>query len=504
VILTADKRIAQLEAQLAERDSKLAEQSNQLAELEGRVAGQHIRIAEIQSDFDDALKRIENMEAKLNQSSSNSSKPPSTDPWWKSRPKSPRRQKGKRKQGGQKGHEGHRRELVPEDQVRHLEEIHPEKCDHCGSSNLVPEGSEPVRHQVTDIPVIEPFTDEWRLHLDLCLDCGRATRAELPPGVPRSNFGPALTALVALLTAVYRVGKRGVQRLLMDVFNVTMSLGGVSNCEAQVSESLESPFGEARGHVQQQGLAHADETGWKERSKKVWLWVMATTWVSVFYILPGRTKECAQHVIGKFQGILVSDRYKGYLFYAMGKRQLCWAHLNRDFVGFSERGGITGEIGKDLLALTKKMFEWWSELGDDKITRETFRIRMKELRCDIEEFLEMGKEQSSEAGKFKDILKHREALWTFVDIEGVEPTNNHAEQQVRHGVLIRKVSGGTQSERGSRFVERMLTVVASLRKQNRNVHAFLTEACDARLRNTPPPSLIPPTPSHSQQTHAAA
>jgi transposase len=292
--------------------------------------------------------------------------------------------------------------------------------------------------------------------------------------------------------------------LLLDVFNVVMSLGGVSNCEGQVSRALEAPFDEAREHVQKQGLAHADETGWRECSKKVWLWVMATAQVSVFHILPGRTKKCAQYVIGAFRGILVTDRCKSYLFYRMGRRQICWAHLDREFVGFSERGGITGEIGKDLLKLTKKMFEWWNELGDGKISRKTFRRRMRALRHDIEEFLEMGKEQSSQAGKFKDILKHRDALWTFVDVEGVGPTNNHAEQEVRHGVLMRKVSGGTQSERGSRFIERMLTVVASLRKQQRNVHAFLTEACEARLRNTPPPLLILPPTEDSQQIDAAA
>jgi len=142
--------------------------------------------------------------------------------------------------------------------------------------------------------------------------------------------------------------------------------------------------------------------------------------------------------------------------------------------------------------LTKKMFDWWDELGAGTISRSTFRRRMRAVRRDVEEFLEMGKEQSSQSGTFKDILEHRAALWTFVDVEGVEPTNNHAEQQVRHGVMFRKVSGGTQSERGSRFIERMLTVVASLRKQQRNVHAFLTEACEARLRNTAPPSLIRP------------
>ena len=488
--LSAQQRIERLEAQLAEQDATIAERD--------------ATIAELTSKLEDALKRIEELEAKLNQDSSNSSKPPSTDPWWKDRPKKPLKQKGKRKRGGQKGHKGHRRELVPEEQVRHIVDVHPEHCPHCGSSKLVPEGSEPLRHQVTDIPIIEPFTDEWRQHLDSCVDCGKTTRAALPPGVPRSNFGPGLTALVALLTGVYRVGKRGVQQLLLDVFNVVMSLGGVSNCERQVGEALEAPFDEAREYARQQALANADETSWRECSKKVWLWVMATTWVSVFYILPGRTKKCAQYVLDGFKGILVTDRCKSYLFYTMGKRQICWAHLIRDLVGFSERGGVTGEVGDDLLKLTKKMFEWWDELGDGKISRATFRKRMKTVRRDVEEFLEMGQEQSSQSGKFKDILKHREALWTFVDVEGVGPTNNHAEQQVRHPVLMRKLSGGTQSERGSRFVERMLTTIASLRKRRRNVHAFLTEACEARARNTTPPSLIPSPISDSQQIDTAA
>jgi transposase len=265
----------------------------------------------------------------------------------------------------------------------------------------------------------------------------------------------------------------------------------VSNCENQVSEALSEPYEEAREHVHSQSFAHADETSWKERAKKVWLWVLATTWVSIFFILPGRTKKCAQQVLGTFDGILISDRYKGYIFYPMGQRQLCWAHLIRDFVSFSEQKGITKKIGKDLLELTKKMFKWWEQVGDGKMSREKFQQKMKRIQTDIEKLLEKGKSESPHAGKFADILKHRDALWTFVSVEGIEPTNNHAEQEVRQGVLIRKLSHGTQSERGSRFIERMLTTVSSLRKQGRNVHSYLIQACEARVENRPPPSLLP-------------
>ena len=470
VVSDATQRIAQLEARLAERDAENVE---------------------LRTKLEAAVARIEELEAKLNQNSSNSSRPPSSDPPWSDRPKRKRRKKGKRKRGGQKGHKGHRRELVPPEKLRNTYDIHPDNCGDCGSSNLESDGSEPYRHQVTDLPPVEPFTDEWRQHSDRCLDCGATTRAELPAGVPRSNFGPVLTALVALLTAVYKVSKRGVQELLSDVFGVVMSLGAVSTCERQASEAVAEPVDAAHEYVQDQEMAHADETSWKERAKKMWLWVMATPLVSVFFILPGRGSDCAKYVLGRFKGILVSDRYKGYLFYSMGLRQICWAHLRREFRAMSERGYITGEIGDELLELTDKMFEWWHRVRDGTLKRSTFRTYMGPVRRRVEELLEKGVGCSALSGKFDDMLLHREALWTFVRVEGVQPTNNHAEQQVRHGVLLRKVSFGTQSERGSLFVERMLTVVATLRKQGRNVHGFLGDACRARTLGTSPPSLLP-------------
>jgi transposase len=305
VAQTAQQRIAELEAQLAERDAE---------------------IAELKSKLETAVARIAELEAKVNQNSSNSSRPPSSDPPWADRPRPNPRNKGKRPRGGQKGHEGHRRELVPPEQVRNTCDVHPEHCGCCGSTDLVDDGSEPVRHQVTDLPPVVPFTDEWRLYNGVCGTCGATTRAALPAGVPRSNFGPVLTALVALLTAVYKVGKRGVQDLLSDVFGVVMSLGAVSNCERQASEAVAEPVEAAHQYAQDQAIANADETSWKECAKKVWLWVMATANVTVFFILPGRGAECARFVLGRFKGILVSDRYKGYLFYSMGLRQICWAH----------------------------------------------------------------------------------------------------------------------------------------------------------------------------------
>ncbi len=467
--LTADQRIVQLEAKLAERDAK---------------------ITELTAKLDVALARIAELEAKLNQNSKNSSMPPSSDkPWNKPRPKP--RKKGKRKRGGQKGHEGHQRALLPLEEVRNVEELHPERCGQCGSTNLCDDGSEPLRHQVTDLPPIEPFTDEWRQHLDLCKDCGAATRAELPAGVPRGNFGPGIIALVALLTSVYRVGKRGVQDLLSDVFNVVMSLGAVIRCERAASEAVAEPVDEAHQYAQDAQLGHADETSWPERGRKMWLWVLAVPLVSVFFILPGRGSRYARHVLGRFKGILVSDRYKGYLFYSMGRRQICWSHLARDFQALSERGGVDGDLAGELVALSEQMFSWWHRVRDGTMARSTFRRKMGPLKREVEELLEWGFDGGVRWRVFEDLLKHRDALWTFVRVDGVEPTNNHAEQQVRHPVLLRMVSLGTQSILGSQFVGRMLTVVSTLRKQGRNVHGFLTEACRAKVSGSAPPSLLP-------------
>jgi len=456
-----------------------------------RIAELEAENAELRSQLAAALARIAELEAKLGMNSSNSSMPPSSDKPWNKPKLRPRIPSGK-KRGGQKGHKGHSRDLVPEDKLRNITDVYPEQCSNCGSHDLVPDGSEPVRRQVTDIPKVEPFTDETRLHACACRNCGAVTRAKLPSGTPRGNFGPMTVALVALLTGVYRVGKRGVRQLLRDLCGVEMSLGAVSRCEQQVSEAIAEPVEGARQWVQDREVLNVDETTWWENADKLWLWVATTAYVTVFFILPERSTECAKEVLGRFKGILCTDRYKGYWFYPMGLRQVCWAHLRREFLAMSERSGVTGEIGAELLALTDQMFHLWHQLQDGILTRRSFRGRMLPLSNQIVRLLYLGKAQvPTLAGKFDDMLKHKDALWTFVRVEGVPPTNNLAERDVRHAVLLRRVSHGTQSEGGSRYVERMLTVSATLRKQDRNVLDFLVGAVHAKLNHTTPPSLLP-------------
>jgi transposase len=462
-----DRRIAELEKKLAERDAIIAQ-------LEARV---------------------KELEALLGQNSSNSSRPPSADPPDVKR-KSDKTKKRKRKRGARPGHQKHARTLVPVEQVDEVLVIKPKSCGRCGK-RLNGDDCSPRRHQVWELPKIEPRVTEYQLHTLQC-DCGACTHAELPHGVPKGTFGSSLMALVSLLTGKYRLSKRAAQELCSDLIATPVSLGAVSNIERTVSEALEAPVDQARDYVQQQSVAHMDETGWREANRKAWLWVVVTSLVTVFQVARSRGSKVVKSLLGeKWLGILVSDRWTAYFSVKSHQRQLCWSHLIRDFTGFVDRGGRGSRIGKKLLKQTKLMFKWWHRVRDGTMSRERFQKKMGKVRQEVGRLLQSGKTcvGTKTAGMCAEILALEPALWTFVDVEGVEPTNNLAERQIRPAVLWRKGCFGTQSERGSRFAERILTVSATLKQQDRHVLSYLTEACEAYLRGEPAPSILPIAPS---------
>lgn len=434
--------------------------------------------------------RVEELERKLGMNSSNSSKPPSTDPP-QSKNKS-RKKKSKRKRGGQPGHEGHHRELLPLEEVDKVNHVKPCACGRCGGSRLREIDLAPRCHQVWNLPEIKPIVEAWLLYTAECKDCGAMTTAELPQGVPPGAFGPRLLATISVLSGVYRLSKRCVEGLLSDLFHLPISLGSVPACEAAVSQVLEEPVEEAREYVQSASVLNADETGWRECNKKAWLWVASTCMVTVFMIHLKRGQEAAKKLLGKFAGVLVSDRWSAYNIYT-GLRQFCWAHLIRDFTAFSELGGKAGRIGSQLVVKAEKMFHWWHRVRDGTMNRKTFQRYMIQLRIDVEDLLIEGEicGRAKMSRSCKRILKRAECLWTFVDVEGVEPTNNIAERMVRHGVMWRKGSFGTQSEQGSRFVERIMTAAATCKQQDRNIVEYLNDACVAYLHGQPAPSLLP-------------
>src|SRR3989475_3083156 len=286
-----------------------------------------------------------------------------------------------------------------------------------------------------------------------------------------------------------------------EVFGVPMSVGTISPLEQATTAAVAAPVEEARSYVHEQEVAHLDETSWRQGGQRAWLWVAVTSWVTVFLVRMSRGGQVARELLGEgFSGIVVTDRYSGYNWYPVRWRQLCWAHLLRDFEAMRGRGGRSEEIGDALLAQAHQMFTWWHRGRQGTLKRSTFRSYMTPLRREVERLLEAGSHCGvpKTAGTCRDILKRREALWTFVQIEGVEPTNNTAERSIRPGVLWRKGSLGTQSAEGARFVESMMTVVATLKQQRRDVLEYLTAACEAALRGDAAPSLLPESDQPSQ------
>src|SRR5438128_2544050 len=437
------------------------------------------------------------LQEQLNQTSRNSSRPPSSDPPQSERPRRPR---SPRRRGGQPGHPGHPRTLIPVEEVDEVVDIKPEQCLHCHAP-LSGDDPTPWRHQVIEIPPIKPVVTEYQWHQLVCPECGETTRAPWPAGVPSGTYGPRGQATVALYTGAYRLSKRTTQHVMDEVFGVPMSVGTIGPLERATTEVLAAPVEEARTYVHAQEVAHLDETSWRQGDKRAWLWVAVTSWVTVCVVRLSRGGQVARELLGeRFGGILVTDRYSAYNWYPVRWRQLCWAHLLRDFAAMRDRGGGSAEIGDALLAQAHQMFAWWHRVREGTLQRSTFRSYMTPLRREVERLLEAGSRCGvpKTAGTCRDILKRRQALWTFVQVAGVEPTNNTAERSIRPGVLWRKGSFGTQSAEGSRFVENMMTVVTTLKQQQRNVLEYLTAACEAALRGEAAPSLLPASDQKAQ------
>jgi transposase len=445
------------------------------------------RVAELEA-------RLAALEARLGMNSRNSSKPPSSDP--PNVAARPKRPPSGRKRGGQPGHKGVTRSLLPPEKVARIIDLRPPECASCGAK-LEGDDPTPGRFQVIDVPPVEPDVTEYRRHTLPC-ECGAKTTAPLPPGVGASVFSPRVKAMLAMCSAVYRLSRRTVEGLMADFFNVDISLGSVSACEETVSEAVAAPVAEAREHVEKAPVAHADETGFRQAGEapeksKAWLWAAVTSLVTVFLVHAKRSTIAAKELLGSFAGILVSDRWSAYSFVDSVRRQLCWAHLLRDFEWIAEFGAEAAATGKALVERAKVMFQWWHEFKAGSLSRSGFQQRMAPLMERLEALLEEGAASAHKktAGRCRKILELKEALWTFVRVEGVEPTNNAAEPALRPAVLWRKGSFGSASPRGSRFVERMLTVAATCRQQGRNVLEYLVAVCEAEARGEPAPSLLP-------------
>lgn len=448
-------------------------------------------VEELQQLVPQLQKRINELEEHVGKNSRNSSKPPSSDPPHVK--KAPAKEKSKRKQGGQTGHKGHGRSLKPATEVDRFVVSKPTCCEVCGTL-LLGEDPQPQRHQVCELPPIKPEIIEYQMHTLSCLHCGHQTTADPPLAMPPGSFGPRVQAITGLLVGRYTLSRRDGREMLATLFQVEMGLGTVSNQETQVSAALAEPVAEAQAHVQQEHQVNVDETSWAKHNKKRWLWTATTPLVTVFLIMASRSAASAKQLLGeRITAIVGSDRFSAYNWLDLSQRQLCWAHLLRDFQAFVERKGESAIIGQALLTQAAQMFTWWYRVRDGTLAHSDFRVMMRPIQQEIETWLELGTyvNHAKTASTCGNILKVAPALWTFIHTSGVEPTNNTAERALRRGVMWRKRSFGSQSERGLRFTERILTVVTTLRQQNRDVLSYLTMACEAQHLGLPAPSLLP-------------
>jgi len=439
------------------------------------------------------LRRLAQVEARLNQTSRNSSKPPSSDPP-STRPRFTKAPTG-RKSGAQPGHEGHGRKLKPESEVDQIIDVRPEHCEQCGTL-LLGEDPAPERHQVTELPRLAPVVAEYRRHCLRCVVCGARTQAAWPATMPAGSFGPRVQATVGYLTGRIGASQRDVQDLLATLYQTEVSVGGIGALEQAVSAALAAPVAEAQTYVQRQPVRNADETSWRENGKRRWLWISVTPLVTIFRLLKTRGAAGAKALLGEVVwGTIGTDHYAGYHWIDPHQRQLCWAHLKREFVAWSERAGETARIGLALLAAEKRLFEQWYRVRDGTLAWADFQVAMQPLMAHVKTLLQDGVvgAEAKVQGTCRNLLKREAALWTFVWEPGVEPTNNCAERPLRRAVLWRRRSFGTQSEAGSQFVERILTAVTTLRHQRRDVLDYLTAACTAAICKEPAPSLLPLT-----------
>lgn len=433
---------------------------------------------------------VRELTARLNQNSQNSSKPPSSDgPHVKRKPPKP---SSGRKPGGQPGHPPHQRALVAVEDVDKVIVCKPAQCRRCGKT-LTGSDPAPWRQQVVELPPVRPHITEYQRHRLKCASCGITSCGDLPVGISPTCYGPRLASVVALCTGGYRMSKRMVANFCREVLGIDLSVGEVCQIEQTVMQAVTPAVEEAAIYVQSCD-ANIDETPWQERRQRRWLWAMVTAQLSVFTVAKGRGVAVLQALVGEwYSGILTSDRAKAYDSHPLYKRQLCLAHLLRDFQAMIDRGGPGQAVGEALLEHLQVLFAWWHWVRDGTWTRSTFHSYVRTLRASFKQELEWGSQSicPKTAATCRELLAREAAVWTFVRVEGIEPTNNRAERQLRHAVLWRKVSYGTQSERGSRFVASLLTVLMSCQQQRRNALAYLTACCHAFYTNRPIPSLVP-------------
>jgi transposase len=464
----------QLRRELADREQQVRQQADQIAEQQKQIADAEKQIADLERQL--ALRK---------QNSTNSSKPPSSDGLAGEPRERGRRKKSRRKVGGQPGHRGAHRPLVPIAKVDEIRPILPEQCQHCGHTlsthiEQVQTTGEAQRHQVTELPPIQARTIEYQCHRVICPECGKGTRAALPEEV-RGHFGPQLTALIAYLTVVCRMPRRVVEALLGQVLGIDISLGSTQKCWEEASQAVAAPCQELEQQLKNEPVLNIDETGWRTNGAKRFLWAFVAARFVVYTVAATRGSAVLTRLLGAvFQGILCSDRFSAYLKYHSGKAQFCWAHLKRNLLGIVEftKSSVVEQFCRDALAEHARLFRLWHKFRSGQIDRNQLVLRSISIEKRIFVLAERHLDSSHREVRnlATALFEHNQRLFTFLEHEGVEPTNNSAERALRTGVQWRKICFGNRSAKGELATARLLTVAETCDLQRLNILAYLSAA----------------------------
>jgi transposase len=459
------------------------------------IAALQQQVAALQQRAEALERRVHELEARLNTNATNSSVPPSANP-----PEAPKpvvKKKTGRRPGGQPGHPVRLQRRLPPQRLQRIVRYLPRHCKGCRAPLPAapgPHDPEPSWHQVAELPRLAARVTEYQGHYRTCPCCGRLNHAPIPRRIKAHCIGPRLASTLGYLAGSHRASARGLEEIAADVFEVPVALGTVANLRAELSAALAPAHAEAVQAVRAAGFKNVDETSWKLAGALCWLWVAATDTVAAFLIHAHRGWDALAALLGeKIQGLVGSDRWSAYARLSPFCRQLCWAHLKRDFQKLIDRGGSAARLGRKLQRVATQVFRQWHLFRGGGCDRERLQKRLDRPARELERLLRRGCRCADlKAATFcVNVLELLPAVWQFVVTDGVEPTNNHAERMLRRGVLWRKNAFGSHSQTGCRFVERMLTVVQTRRLQKRSVLRYLYEALVAHRKGLPIPSLLP-------------
>jgi transposase len=451
------------------------------------LRSQQARIAELEA-------RVQSLQAQLARNSSNSSTPPSADP--PSAPAPVARRPSKRKRGGQKGHKGHSRDRLPADQLTHVIALVPDRCDGCGHplpQQAQPADPPPTWHQVVELPRRPAVVTEYQGHFRACPCCQVVSHHPIPAEIKADAFGPRLAAGLNLLAGCQHVSVRGLQEAAGALLGVDISAGTLVRLQQQMSQALEAPAAALAREVKQAPVKHVDETGWSNAGCRRWLWVAVTATAVYFLVHLKRGRDALHELLGgEPLGVIVSDRWSAYLGVPPPRRQVCWAHLKRDFKAMEQAKGEAGPIGQQLLTQVALLFLFWRMFKAGKRKRPWLQRQVEQLiRPDVQTLLESGRgcSHAPTASKCAGIEELEECLWAFAYQEGVEPTNNAAERALRPAVVRRKKSFGSASAEGETWLGRLLSVTQTLKKRGLAVLQYLADALSAFRNGLDAPTL---------------